>query len=400
MYSEAQRKYNRIMKILGSLAACAGLFLGGLILWVLSLFWTGQKFYSPLILVLTVWLMVVSVALIIGGRWRKWGTIALVLAVGVCVLAIGGYEGYRLYYRSFEQVVEREPNLAKYRPFDNDGRLATLDGTATLALTDNLPRLDGATALYPVYAAFVQAVYPSDGNYDPRRSDVRCSRTGTAYDRLIRGDTDIIFVARPSQAHLDQARQKNVELHLTVIGREAFVFFVNKRNPVQGLTTRQIQDIYSGEITHWNELGGTDQRIRAFQRPENSGSQTMLQYIMEGRSLMDPPMEDVIIGMGGIIARTANYRNFPNAIGYTFMYFSTEMINNGSIRLLDIDGIAPAKETVRDGSYPFSTEIYAVTTGDTNPNIPLFIEWILSPQGQELLEKTGYTGIQATADMP
>jgi len=85
---------------------------------------------------------------------------------------------------------------------------------------------------------------------------VRCSKTGVAYDRLIRGETDIIFVARPSKAHLEQALQMNVELHLTPIGREAFVFFVNERNPVQGLTIDQILDVYSGEITHWHALGG------------------------------------------------------------------------------------------------------------------------------------------------
>jgi len=88
---------------------------------------------------------------------------------------------------------------------------------------------------------------------------------------------------------------------------------------------------------------------------------------------MKAPSEDVVGGMGGIIARTANYRNYPNAIGYTFLYFATGMIGNGSIQLLEIDGIAPTRETIRDGTYPFSTELYAVTTGVKNPNIPVFI---------------------------
>ena len=395
MDSPSRRKRNWTLRLLFSLVACAALFIGGSFLWLMSLFAGGEKFYSPLILVLTAWLMGVSVALIGGGRWHQWGKRALGLAVVVSLLAIAVYEGIRAYHRSFEQVVEREPNLSNYRPFANEGRLATLDAPATLALTDNLPRLDGATALYPVYAAFVQAVYPREKDYDFKKSDVRCSKTGTAYDRLIRGETDIIFVARPSTTHLEQARQMGVELRLTPIGREAFVFFVHQRNPVKGLTTRQILDIYAGELTHWREVGGANQRIRAFQRPENSGSQTLLQHLMEGRTLMQAPTEDVVGGMGGIIARTANYRNYPNAIGYTFLYFATGMIGNGEIRLLKIDGIAPTKAAIRDGTYPFSTELYAVTAGDHNSNIPVFIEWMRSSQGQELLEKTGYTPLQA-----
>ena len=115
------------------------------------------------------------------------------------------------------------------------------------------------------------------------------------------------------------------------------------------------------------------------------------------RALMDAPTEDVVGGMGGIIARTANYRNYPNAIGYTFLYFATGMVGNGAIRLLEIDGVAPTRATLRDGIYPFTTELYAVTAGSKNPNLPIFIEWMLSQQGQRLVEKTGYTPIQAIA---
>ncbi|WP_279401693.1 substrate-binding domain-containing protein [Piscibacillus salipiscarius] len=65
-------------------------------------------------------------------------------------------------------------------------------------------------------------------------------------------------------------------LNMTPIGREAFVFFVHADNPVDSLKVEEIQGIYSGNITNWKEVGGEDVEIRAFQRPEGSGSQTML----------------------------------------------------------------------------------------------------------------------------
>jgi len=97
----------------------------------------------------------------------------------------------------------------------------------------------------------------------------------------------------------------------------------------------------------------------------------------------------------GIINRVAVYKNFPNAIGYSFLFFSTEMVKNDQIKLLSVEGVYPSKKTIQDGTYPFSDSFYAiyVDTDDKNENIDLFIEWILSEQGQELIEKTGYVPI-------
>lgn len=190
---------------------------------------------------------------------------------------------------------------------------------------------------------------------------------------------------------MEEAKSKGIELKLTPIGREAFVFFVNSKNTVTGLTTEQIQKIYSGEIKSWKEVGGKSESIRAFQRPENSGSQTMLQKLMEGKNLMTPPKEDVAASMGRIIEQAANYRNYKNAIGYSFLFFATEMVKNNQIRLLKVDGTYPERNTIKDKKYPLSDEFYAVTAGSKNPNVERLIKWILSPQGQSIVEKTGYT---------
>ena len=115
-----------------------------------------------------------------------------------------------------------------------------------------MPVIDGATALYPIYAAFAQAVYP-EKDYDPYGSEVMSNRTGAAYANLINGKADIIFASGPSKAQIEQAESVGKELKLTPIGKEAFVFFVNSRNPVENLTEDEIKAIYSGEITNWKE---------------------------------------------------------------------------------------------------------------------------------------------------
>ena len=294
------------------------------------------------------------------------------------------------YHNSLDSLEDAEVDLFEYQPFYSS-KLATLE-EATLTLKDDLPVLDGATALYPVYAAFVQATYP-EKEYDVYNSEVMGNTTPEAYNNLIEGKVDIIFAAGPSESQLNDAKRKGVELELTPIGREAFVFFVNKDNPIDGLTTEQIQKIYSGEITNWKEVGGKNDKIKAFQRPADSGSQTALEKFMGDIPIMEAPTEDVVAGMGGIIEQTANYRNYKNAIGYSFRFFSMDMVENDSIKHLQIDGVYPTKETIRTNEYPLASEFYAITAGSDNPNAEKFIEWILSEQGQYLIEKSGYVPI-------
>jgi phosphate transport system substrate-binding protein len=167
---------------------------------------------------------------------------------------------------------------------------------------------------------------------------------------------------------------------------------VNKANQVNNLTIEDIQGIYSGRIKNWKELSGVNQRIRAFQRPKNSGSQTILEKIMGDTPIAKPRRENVSQGMGTIINEVAAYRNFSNAIGYSFLYFSTEMVKNDQIKLLSVNGIYPSKETIQDENYPLYENFYAIyiDTDEKNENIEPFINWILSEQGQELVRKTGY----------
>jgi len=330
----------------------------------------------------------------------KTKKVYLILAVpGVCILTALAVFGYNGYIHEIPTMSEENYDYTyyTYRPFAEISTLAKLykEPNLRFTLSDNLPVLDGATALYPVYASFVQTVYPKKDYREIERL-VLCSKTPGAYENLLQGKADIIFCAAPSASQRKQFYDNGMNLKLVPIGREAFVFFVNKNNIVNNLTIENIQGIYSGKIKNWRELRGAYQKIRAFQRPENSGSQTMLKKIMGNIPIMEPRRENISSGMGDIINQVAVYKNFSNAIGYSFLFYSTKMVNNDQIKLLSIEGIYPSRETIQNGRYPFSDDFYAiyVDTGDKNENIELFIEWILSEQGQELVSKTGYIPIK------
>ena len=339
-------------------------------------------------------------------------------AVKWCMLCVcagaAAYAAWGAWNDSIPTLDDRSLLLEQYEPFADGTLAARLDSPASLRFDDFTARrlkLDGATALYPVYAAFVQAVYP-EGDYplypgggsdSPYAGVVRCTNTVNAYDRLIRRETDVIFAAAPSQEQLAQAEAAGMALYFTPIGQEAFVFFVNSRNPVTSLTVEEIQGIYSGSITNWSQVGGEDRSIRPFQRAANSGSQSALERLMDGLPLLEPEQEDRISAMDGIIQQVASYRNYQNAIGFSFRFYATEMVSSEEIRLLALNGVAPTPETIRDGTYPISSCFYAVTAApaglpeprETDPELDAFLDWICGPEGQLLVERTGYVSLPA-----
>ena len=305
------------------------------------------------------------------------------------------------------EVVKAALNITEYAPFEGKKNAAgALREDVGFDAAHALPRLDGATALFPVYAAFAQAVYPEDTRYTPYNrtnyhdteydefadSLLTCSKTDRAYKRLIYGNTDVIFCAQPSDEELQMAKEAGVTFELTPIGYEAFVFIVPREEPVTGLTTQNIRDIYRGAVTDWVELGieGLG-KIVAYQRPENSGSQTALEKIMGDLPLMDAPGY-VVDDMVGIVDNV-EYRNLPGAIGYSFRYFVSGMMES-DVRMLAIDGVEPALENIRNGSYPFISTLYAVTRrGEANPNVQTLLSWLTGDTAQRLLEASGYVGL-------
>ena len=330
----------------------------------------------------------------------QWLTGKRFWALCVCaVLVMGGYWASFRHDQYLRSITLREHfDYRTYRPFTEGSLVKKLDEEATLRFHDGdaLPRMDGATALYPVYAAFVQAVYPDsmkDMNAVDFENTITCSTTGSAYRRIVDGKCDIIFVAGPSEEQEAYAREKGVELNYTPIGREAFVFFVHPDNPVSSLTLEEIRKIYAGETTRWDQLGVQGLgSIRAFQRDEGSGSQTALErFVMRDTPLMPAEKQNVVADMGGIVERVSAYQNHKNAIGYSFRFYCTALMKNFDVKLLAVNGIEPTVENIENGTYPLASSFYAVTRSDADENTRALVDWIRGPQGQALIEKTGYT---------
>ncbi len=313
------------------------------------------------------------------------------IPAGIYFISLGVHYGLEKYDQSITVNTAPNINVYEYLPFREDSKIVKLD-SQTLKLTGDLPVIDGAAAFFPVYSAFVNAVYPEttelyDGVFE-------YNNTPGGYQLLAQKEIDLFLGVYPSEEQKAYAEQWATTFVYTPVGTEAFVFFVHKDNPIDNLTTEQIKGIYSGEITNWKQLGGKNEEIAAFQRNEGSGSQSMLQRFMGDTPIMEAPTEMVNTMMSGIIEQVSSYRSKSSSIGFSFRYYVEGIIQNPDIKVLSVDGVAPTAENIRNGSYPIVTPMYAVTYEEnTNENVDRLIQWILSEEGQYIIEETGYVGV-------
>ena len=283
-------------------------------------------------------------------------------------------------------------DVGMYLPHEENSDLVRI--TSSLKLTDNLPVLDGATALLPIYAAIIDAVYPvgsvtyeggsfsDEGFYGENfaeDSKMQYKNTVRGYKAIVDGETDILFCAAPSKEQAEYAQSCGVELVYIPIGLEAFVFFVNESNPINNLTSEEIRSIYAGEITNWKEVGGANRIIDPISRINGSGSQTAMERFMGNKK----------------IAQKSLYSLLGGSIGFSFRYYMDGITRNNSVKMLSLDGVYPSAENIKNGSYPVISEFYAIYRADnSNENIPVLIDWILSEEGQSIIEGSGYVGIK------
>ena len=227
------------------------------------------------------------------------------------------------------------------------------------------------------------------------------SGTHQAYMNLIEGMAEFILVARlPSDDENQAAELSGVVLDVQPVALDAFVLLVNRGNPVDDLALETIRDIYTGEIRHWSELGpGIGQRfdaeeeIHTYQRNRNSGSQELMEKLVMRGAAMTPAPDMLLDSMSGPINALSDD---PLGIGYSVYYYAVFILPSEDIKLIGVDGVVPTSDTIADGSYPLTTEVYVVTRGGRpqDHTAVLLRDWLLTLAGQAVVRESGYVPIR------
>lgn len=276
---------------------------------------------------------------------------------------------------------------------------------------EDYPRLDGSTSTMPLDMLILcelmdvacEWIEWFDGSkfpmpeltvFDGEFPLLEHHGTHDSYLNLIAGEVDLIFVARlPSPDELDVAADLNIELVAEPIALDAFVFILNIENPVDSLTLQQIQEIYMGRITNWDQVGGLDEIIMPYQRNDNSGSQELMKaMVMKDLPMINAPEMMLPSMMAPINAISDD----PLGIGYSVYYYEQFMAPNEQLKLCGVDGVVPDFESIQSRAYPFTTEVYAVIRADLPPESSAYRlrDWVLSAEGQEIVAESGYVPLQ------
>jgi len=177
-------------------------------------------------------------------------------------------------------------------------------------------------------------------------------------------------------------KEEEASLGLTDIpvAFDGIAVIVNPSNPVSGLTIAQLQAIYAGEITNWNEVGGEERDIDLVNRDEASGTREAFKKIVMGEDAKFDRSAVVLPGTGQV--RDVVSRS-EGAIGYISVGFVEARFSSAAVKALPIDGVEPSEETVASKEYPIARTLHFFTKGEAVGLAKRYIDYVLSDEVQQ-----------------
>ena len=272
-------------------------------------------------------------------------------------------------------------------------------------LDREMPVIDGSTSTYP-YTQGVYSVLFTNGTAHPQFPKSH-SKSFASYERLIRGEADVLFAATKASAELESlAAEQGVELQYIPIAYDAMVFFTNLENPVNSLTRQQIQDIYvRNAYSSWDQVGGPEAKLLPYCRNTDSGSHALMEryFLEDGKLSLAPEIlqGNVSVAMSSALTDVASALSLDPpayAIGYSvYAYYGSyeEMMTDvtpNKLKLLAVDGVLPTAESIADGTYPLADYNYLVLRSDEPKDSPArrLAEFMVSDAGQQAVAGSGF----------
>jgi phosphate transport system substrate-binding protein len=211
--------------------------------------------------------------------------------------------------------------------------------------------------------------------------------SGVGIAALINGSTDIANASRPMKpAELEKVKAKYKENALEIAcAKDGLSVFLNKENPVSELTIEQIGSIFSGKITNWKEVGGDDQKIQLYGRESSSGT---FEFFKEHVVKTDFSLKcQTLPGTAAIVNAV---KKDKYSIGYGGAAYA-EGVKDCKVKVdASSEGVLPSAATIKDKTYPISRYLYMYLKSQPTGETKVFIDWILSAEGQKMVEKVGY----------
>lgn len=256
--------------------------------------------------------------------------------------------------------------------------LSTLQLLAQEALV-----LQGSTTVLPIAQRAAEAFK----KLHPEASvTVRGGGSGVGIAGLLDGTCDIAMSSRKiKESELKIAQGKGITVKEFPIAIDALAVIVHPSNPVKNLTLSDLKRIYTGEVTNWKVLQGFDSKVVVVSRDSASGTFECFNHLVLGEAPLTPRAlyQASNKGVVTVVATT------KGAIGYVGLAYVEPRV-----KAISVEGVAPSIETVRSGRYPLKRELFFYTRGEPQGLAKSFIDFVLSKDGQRLIQQVGYVPVK------
>jgi len=211
--------------------------------------------------------------------------------------------------------------------------------------------------------------------------------SGTGIAALLNGTTDICEASRDMKdKEYKLAEEKGIKPYRVSVALDGIAVFFNKANPVEKLSFAQLKGIYTGAITNWKEVGGKNARIILYGRENNSGTYAFFKK----KVLNKEDYNEYTQTLPGTAAVVNAVSLDKNGIGYGGLAWAKGVKFAGVMANDTTEAVLPSVETVSNGTYPISRELYWFFNGKPTGELKKLVNWALSKEGQKIAEEIDY----------
>jgi phosphate transport system substrate-binding protein len=216
--------------------------------------------------------------------------------------------------------------------------------------------------------------------------DIAAEGSTTGIAAIIDGTAQIGMSSRRAKpAEVAAASSKGKNMKPTIVAYDGLGVIVNASNPIKGLTKKQVEQIFTGDVTDWSAVGGSGGKISIYTRNTSSGTYSdWKELAMKKRDYAGGSQK-----MAGHEQIAAEVGKNPNGVGYVGLAY----MKAGGIKVLPIDGQMPTQQAVRNKSWPYARPTFYYTNGEPSGVAKEFVDFTIGPTGQKIVDRVGFVGI-------
>ena len=243
--------------------------------------------------------------------------------------------------------------------------------------------LSGSSALLPLVEASIDGFIEKNPGYE---INAQAGGSGAGLTQVLDGSVDIGNSDIFANEKLEEDKAKELVDHKVVA--QGFAIVVNEAAGVKELTKQQIQDVFSGKVKNWKEVGGADKEIFLVHRPSSSGTRaTFVKTVLGGDKNLENDSLGSVQDSSGAVAKAMAQND--GAVSYLALsYLSSDEAK--SMVKVAIDGVEASKENITTGKYPFWSWGHMYTKGEPTAEAKKFIDYIMSEDNKKVVEDTGF----------